>query len=312
MTKILLSLHLYNLELLNEFLNRINQFIKRNQQHEIHLIISIPISNNIDKFIRFNNQAIATHIQNNPEYRTKVPIIHYMMNENSQENQLNQQNQQNQQHPYDPYFSKMKKKILERSAWLNANLITRKNCSYLLTLIEYIYRHCYISRSRIHYYFMENRGQDIGGFMTMLKYLKERGEAYDYYIKMHTKTHTGWRREMLRILDVPLEKYVGKYDCVYSKQYNFPYEVTISEPCFGGLMRLFKYFEIPPKSFHYPAGTFFIVNHRFMQIFLNKNIDYLYSWMNPNKPPHGTIEYCYERFFGYLMDFYRMRKLLIS
>lgn len=298
MTKVLLMLHLFNFELLNEFLSRINLFIKKNQHHEIHLMLSIPISYNVDRFMTANNSAVANQMKETPELRTIVPIIHYLMNDQS--------------NTYDSYFQKIKAKVLQRAAWLNPGLITKKNCSYLLALIHYIQKRCFLPRERIHYYFMENRGQDIGGFMTMLKYLKDSGDRFDYYIKMHTKTHTGWRREMLKILDLSVDSYAGKYDCIYSKKYNFSYQMSMGEPCFNGLMRLFKYFEIPPKNFHYSAGTFFIANHRYVQIFLNKDINYLYSWMNPGKPPHGTIEYCYERFFGCIMDFFKMRKLLIT
>jgi hypothetical protein len=298
MTRVLIHLHLFNLELLNEFIKRINDFIKNNKHQNIHLMISIPISYNIDKFITLNNSKIASQIQENAELRRIIPIIHYMMDQSSNQ--------------YDSFFMKIKRKILEHSAWLNPNLITKKNCSYLLSLIQYIIKHLFLRRNCIHYTFIENRGQDIGGFLTMLKFLKDSGEQFDYYIKMHTKTHTGWRREMTKILNIPVDQYAGKYDCVYAKKYNYPYQMTVGESCFQGLMKLFKYFELPPKSFHYPAGTFFIVNHRYIQIFLNKNIDYLFSWMNPMKPPHGTIEYCYERFFGYLIDFFKMRKLLIS
>ena len=96
-------------------------------------------------------------INNNRNY---TDIIYYINNIESASSQ---------QIEIDTYFQRIKTKILQRGVWLNPALITKRNCSYILALIDYIYKRCLLPRDRIHYSFMENRGQDIGGFIATLK-----------------------------------------------------------------------------------------------------------------------------------------------
>jgi len=53
--KICVLFHLYNIELMPEFINKINDFIKRNQFNDFYIKINIPIGSNINKYSTINN-----------------------------------------------------------------------------------------------------------------------------------------------------------------------------------------------------------------------------------------------------------------
>lgn len=44
--------------------------------------------------------------------------------------------------------------------------------------------------------YSENKGMDIGGFLTQMKYILENNLEYDYLIKLHTKKKRKWRKEL--------------------------------------------------------------------------------------------------------------------
>jgi hypothetical protein len=303
----LISLHLFNITLLDEFIHRINQFVQKNTNVQHNILFTIPICSNIDNLIYKTNISVSNDIQmNQNEYRSTYQIIQYIM-----ENNPNQSNPN-----YEKFFFHLKKKILQNSFWLNPNLIHHKNSIYLVSLMYYIKTHIKIDWDHVHFRFIPNRGVDIGGFMSMLKFVKSMNhiqQYYDYYIIMHTKTITDWRRKMLKMLDIPTDYYIDRFDCIYTKDYNyiFDFQRQINEKFRKGLFKLMRRFELPPANFHYSAGTFFIVNNKFIQLFSHSNIDLLFAELNPYKSADGSIEYCYERFFGYLMDYHRMKKLLV-
>jgi hypothetical protein len=207
----------------------------------------------------------------------------------------------------------MKQKIKQHSLWLNPAEITKKNSLYITSLIQSIKKLCIIPAERIQFLCIPNRGQDIGGFMSMFKYLQLSQNKYDYYVFMHTKTNPKWRREMLRMLTVPATHYIGRYNCVYAKIHNqfFDFNRQYNIIFRRHLLNILRTFHFPAANFHFCGGTFFIVDQSFINFFMNANIDRIFSELNPQKMADGAIEYCYERFFGYLMDYMKMKKLLI-
>jgi hypothetical protein len=299
MTQFLIHLHLYNMDLLNEFIQYINNFIQINPEVSTHLFLTIPIDNNINNFIFKTNQIVAPYIKNE-ESENKLQIIASMI-----QNQMESK--------YDEFFYRMNQKVLSKSYWLNESHIHKRNSIYLLSLIKYILKTVHLDKQNIDYRFIINKGQDIGGFLATMKYLKETGSRYDYYCHLHTKTAHHWRKEMIKILNVPVKMYVGRYDVVYSKHYNFAYSFTTQSPYFRGLMHILRLFGYPPHSFHFSAGTFFICGNKIISEFMNKNIDHMFHELHYGKQiDTGTLEYCYERFFGYMFDYHKQRKLLIQ
>jgi hypothetical protein len=299
--KFLVTLHLYNIKLLDEFIFHMNQFVKQNPTIECNFLFILPISLNIDEYIYRVNTNIADIIKHDPHQTSKMSIIQYMMNTMSSNNK------------YDYFFDKIKKKIQQHSIWLNPTDITKRNSLYILSLIQSIKKMCIIPPQRIQYLCIPNRGQDIGGFMSMFKYLQITQLRFDYYILMHTKTNPKWRREMLKMLTVPASHYIGRFNCVYAKIHNqfFDFNRPFNNIYRRNLLNILKTFHFKPANFHFCGGTFFITDHTFIDFFLNVNVDKIFSELNPRKMPDGDIEYCYERFFGYLMDYHKMKKLLV-
>lgn len=54
---VVILLHLYNLELMNEFIARINKFITLNKEQNFYIKINIPVANNIETFIKFDQNT---------------------------------------------------------------------------------------------------------------------------------------------------------------------------------------------------------------------------------------------------------------
>jgi len=52
--------------------------------------------------------------------------------------------------------------------------------------------------SRLKIIRIPNRGMDIGGFLSCLSDIKESKATYDLYIKIHTKTDSTWRNQLLK------------------------------------------------------------------------------------------------------------------
>jgi len=58
----------------------------------------------------------------------------------------------------------------------------------------------------VHFFPVENRGMDIGGFLYILKYWKKEGLSFDYIFKFHTKSNKHWRETMCNSICSSIKK----------------------------------------------------------------------------------------------------------
>jgi hypothetical protein len=146
-----------------------------------------------------------------------------------------------------------------------------------------------IASPYVFYFYTENRGADIGGFIFLSKIILESEYSYKYQIFMHTKTNNNWRRDLcnaitsfnLATLDhqsslgiAGSKKWIHQFGKTYNKYY---YEK------FGQhLEYLHSFFDISEsdKTNTFVAGTMFIINNKILE-FINKHDIYdIYTNLN--------------------------------
>lgn len=83
-----------------------------------------------------------------------------------------------------------------------------------------------LTHPHAHIIFSDNIGQDIGGFLQLINYIKINNLQYDYYLKLHSKTDDHWRICMLEAV-LPINniekvfELLDKYNIVGSGSYLF-------------------------------------------------------------------------------------------
>lgn len=111
----------------------------------------------------------------------------------------------------------------------------------------------------------ENRGMDIGGFLRLLPLVLAATPAYDYVLKLHTKSMTWWRRSLITPLcGTPLQ--VKKCLNTFQTQSrigmigatNHLYrEATYRRPNYHYLQQLTTQLQLPYTDHQFIGGTMF-------------------------------------------------------
>jgi len=193
----------------------------------------------------------------------------------------------------------------------------------LITLREIIQKKC--PKSKV--FQCENRGMDIGPFLFVMNYLIHNKAEYNYYIKIHTKTDSKWRNEMIQpiynqlgyFLNTPpkneLELFGSKEQCLnvnFDMNYlpilelikrNYPeHIVKFLDYCSKYNKDVLNCKEQP----YFIAGTVFVFNNKYFDLFKQiKDINYEISIMeegysvNDFDNPRKT--HAWEYLFGYII-----------
>jgi hypothetical protein len=262
---VVILLHLYNLNLMDEFITRINRFMNKNDLYNFYIKINIPIAKNIETFNKIN-----------PDKEIEQELAYTFCLESS---------------PYHP------------------KLITHANCAKLYFIAKYLQQRLIISPDKIQIIFSENRGMDIGGFFLLLDQLIKSNLKHDYIVKLHTKSDLQWRNKLLTILNLDLKKYQSRFDCMYAfkKICHEGIKVEINPRKF--LKKILQQYDLPEKKrFAYTAGTMFIASSKITDFFTKYDRVALFKQLNPGYiSKNGQIEHGYERFFGYLMEWLKLK-----
>jgi hypothetical protein len=170
----------------------------------------------------------------------------------------------------------------------------------------------------------ENRGMDIGPFLTVLKYFINSNVHYNYYIKIHTKTDAKWRNEMIDPIYNHLSYFLNtKQNSIAfygSKKWimngnfliNYKYVADIIDRNYPELKNKFlEYCTTNVTNFckyeppYFVAGTVFVFNDKYFDLLKNiKDLDFErnimetgYSHNDANNP---RKTHAWEYLFGYL------------
>lgn len=266
---IAILLHLYELNLIDEFIDDINYFMKNNHENQFYIKVTIPIDNNINEYHYINST--------NP-----LPAV-YTMKELVLKN-----------------FCYNKALIQDCSQVLfNDNDILK-----LYHIYQYLLKSFNIDKKRIQIIFTENKGVDIGGFFIALDQLLKQKIDHDFIIKIHSKKNTNWRRSVLSFLNIPINNLLKRNQALYSRQSLTACALT---DCAPFLMPILDGFDIPfnNKSCH-SSGNMFITAKESTYFFKE---DDLLSLVNklPYKRQHYHTNVGYELFFGCLIDYLNLK-----
>ncbi len=268
-------LHLYDMDLMDEFITRINKFVLLNKCQKFYIKINVPVSLNVESFNTFNWVINALKDINN-SVEKKYNIYKYCI----------------ESAPYHP------------------EKITYDNCLKLYLISRYLKESLVIESEKIQVIFSENRGVDIGGFFLLLDQLIKENLPHDYLVKLHTKKRKSWRNKLLAILNLNLKDYIPQYDSICPCKVLSSMGRSKGERFTRLILReILYYFEIPEKEkFYFSAGTMFIVSHKMTDFFRKYNRIELFNQLNLGYPKHdGQVEHAYERFFGYLIELLGLR-----
>jgi len=207
------------------------------------------------------------------------------------------------------------------------DLVDTENSRYLQLLVHYINQALCIDSSRLEVIFSPNRGRDIGGFFLSLDRLFKQDIAYDYIVKIHSKTSPKgpplWRQLNMSFLNIHINPILREYDCIYSNRIEFPDEnVFLSKEkrdhVVNGknVMCLLDYYKLPFHQFNFCGGNMFIVSKKMTEFFRSYNLHDLFYSLNDEasfaNALDGKIEHAYERFFGYLIDHLGLKTFLLD
>ncbi len=145
-----------------------------------------------------------------------------------------------------------------------------------------------IKNPNVSYFFNENRGGDIGGFLLLSKYIVGLGIDYKYVVFVHSKTNDKWRKDLCKPLfnfkfetlrDLPE---IGLVGC---KHWIHTFDMT----ALTDDVRRFKYhldpmcqtYEVNNQcAWQFVAGTMFIAHIDIIKYIANHQVDQVYSKLN--------------------------------
>jgi hypothetical protein len=145
-----------------------------------------------------------------------------------------------------------------------------------------------IVNPNVTYFFNENRGGDIGGFLLLSKYIIDLEVDYKYAIFVHSKTRLQWRKELCQsIFNIQFENLskIPNLGLIGCKKwlYTFDPKNQIDE------YRRFKYHLVDlceiyelgcDKPWQFIAGTMFLANIDIIKYIVNHRIDETYVKLN--------------------------------
>lgn len=145
-----------------------------------------------------------------------------------------------------------------------------------------------INNTNVHYFFSENRGGDIGGFLLLAKKIVNSRIDYKYAIFVHSKTKFQWRKDLCQtVFNIPFESIAKtpEVGIVSNKKWIHTFDPH-NQP---DEYRRFRYHlvdlcDVYNLSYETPwqfvAGTMFLVHMDIIRYIVNHNIDDVYLRLN--------------------------------
>ena len=261
--KILILFHCYNLNLINEFIDKINFFIKNNPLNTYFIKINVPIDDRLFKF-KINNYR----------YNLGGSLVNYLCSKS-------------------PY---------------HAVLIKEDNAQVLFNIMSLLEQKLNIKKDNLQIIFSENRGLDIGGFLLLLDQVNKQNLDFDFLVKIHTKTSKNWRKILLSMLNIKINKILRNYDCIYSLKVgsgngkNDPLVQNLKNKlCIPNLL--------PGENFSFCGGTMFIAPFKFYDYIRKWDFFSLFNMLYAGHVSGEGHEHGFERLFGYLFTLLNLKTL---
>ena len=135
----------------------------------------------------------------------------------------------------------------------------------------------------------ENRGMDIGGFLKMLPLVFSASQKYDYVLKLHTKSASGWRRSLITPicgnshqvkLCLQIFQTQSQVGMIGSGRHLYR-ETRHKRPNCYYLQQLATDFKVPYGDCQFIGGTMFWIRTSLLEnVFHNQDIEVLWNKLN--------------------------------
>lgn len=145
-----------------------------------------------------------------------------------------------------------------------------------------------IDNPNLSYFFTENRGGDIGGFLLLSKYLIELGIDYKYVIFAHSKKRSQWRKDLCHcVFNVSFEHLpkMTQMGIISSKKWIMTFDPIQQVDEY----RKFRYHLVDlcdiyhlkcDHSWKFVAGTMFVTDIKIIKYIVDHQIDEVYTRLN--------------------------------
>lgn len=268
-------LHAYNLDLLDEFINKINHFININNLNDYHIKINVPIDSNINNF---KHNYLINNTDINSKFmltKTLSPYHSHLINQNNFKKLYN-------------IYEHITQKINLPKDRIQVMFSENRGVDiggFLLMLDQTIkqnIKHDFI----IKLHTKTNWGQRSLLTSVLNSKINKLCRKYKaiYSMKMHFPN--------------PKHKYLNSLSSDVNNKNMAPF---------------LNKFKLPLKTFNFAAGTMFLCSNHMTNFFKSQNILYLFQKLNLKYPANwGQREHKYERFFGYLIKHFKLKTLILD
>ncbi len=272
---IVITMHLYDLDLMDELVNRVNYFINNNPHNKYLIKINVPVDERLLALDDF--------------------YVDYASYDTDNENNA---------------FLFLKNKITNLGPSIGTK-IKELNCTFLLNQIHnHLKKSFVVPQDNIQIIFSDNKGMDIGGFFVLLNEMKKENTQFDFLIKIHSKkgpSHYGnqfgttWKNCLLSFLNLKINKILNTYDAIYPCKLSSLNDPERHNPLFKKKQNnLCALLNIPFNiEYEFAAGTMFVVPYAFFDTVKKWDFNLIYSLLVNGRSSLG-YEHIFERLFGYI------------
>lgn len=280
---LVIMLHMYNLDLLDECIDQLNHFMRINSENTYYIKINIPVAKNIDDF--FNKKGNYEKLS--AIYESK----HDFCNVSNEFNVINTENSQ---------YLQLLVHYINQALCIDSNRL------------EIIFSP---NRGR-------DIGGFFLSLDRLFKQDISYDYIVKIHSKTSPKGPPLWRQLNMSFLNIHINPILSDYDCIYSNRIHFSFDkasvTKSSDQSVNGknVMRLLDYYKLPSRDFNFCGGNMFIVSKKMTEFFRPYDLCDLFYSLNDEisfaDALDGKIEHAYERFFGYLIDYLGLKKFLID
>lgn len=268
---IMILLHLYDLDLMDEIVGKINYFINNNPHNTYRIKINIPITERIlelpDFCVDYNDIAesdACTFIES--KISTLCENLHQLIKK--------------------PLYA-----------------------STLYHVHNYLQKSFVLSPQKVQIVFSENKGMDIGGFFVLLDEMNKENTTFDYLIKLHTKRgplhdhvayfYQTWRSCLMSFLNLKINKTLRIYDAIYPFKMSSTSDPERDNPVFIEKQQyVHSLVNIPfGAPYTFCPGTVFVVPYAFFNVIKEWHLKTLYTLLQEGRS-ESAYEHVFERLFG--------------
>lgn len=278
--KIVILLHLYNLQLMDEFIQKINFFMKNNPTNIYFVKINIPIDDRVFQFAdKFSGYSQGQELLPITYIKAKTPYHQVLIN------------------------NKNAQVLSDIACYLEKQLNIPEN---RLQIIFSENRGLDIGGF---FLLLDQIKKENLDFDFLIKLHTKRFNANHPGEGFGPNFGTGWRNILTSFLNIKINKILRSFECIYSCKLTSVDGSQDYDPTFVNLKKnLYNILNVSPEiQYNFCAGTIFIAPFKFYKAIRHWNFLSLFNMLNLGGIALVGYENVYERLFGYYFDILKLK-----